>query len=362
MKKLCLLFTAAFAVLPLMALRCGDKAAELPNLKYLNGQRRSTALPGRKGTLRILTFLHVHSGGTSGTVRTLLTLEKLYGSKVELTAITPDPESDAALLKGVFRQSRTAFAVDSNRRITMQYMAGSLLYPRSFVIDADSKIIWCGETVDLGEMLQAYFAGNFDQEGSVKICPMLDELQTLLRESSERKMKQLSEKIFAIDPAHPAALRMRLFSLENSRRIPQAWHLLRERLKDAPGNARLYFTAVDFISRYPYFQRFLKMLLADFERHVKDREAGIMMAAELLKRFKYELTALEYAHRLAGSSAPFQKELLPVWYAVRARIAYLAGDTDKAVSWQKKASAGRKGADLMLEYFTGVSELKKRLP
>jgi hypothetical protein len=362
MKKLCLLFMTVSAVLPLMALRCGDKAAELPNLKYFNGQRRPVALPGRKGTLRVLTFLHVHANGTAGTVRMLSTLARLHGSKVELTVITPDPESDAALLKGYFRQSQAAFAVDSGRRITMQYMAGSLLYPRSFVIDADSKIIWCGETVDLGEMLQTFFAGNFDREGAAKICPMLDELQTLLRESSERKMKQLTDRIFAIDPAHPAALRMRLFALENSRRIPQAWQLLRERLKAAPGIARLYFTAVDFISRYPYFQSSLKMLLEDFERHIKEREPGIMMATELLKRFKYDLTALEYADRLAGAAEPSQKELRQVWFALRAMIAYLAGDTGKAVSWQKKASAGRRGPDRMLEYFTGAAAIRKRLP
>ena len=87
-----------------------------------------------------------------------------------------------------------------------------------------------------------------------------------------------------------------------------------------------------------------------------------MMATELLKRFKFDLTALEYADRLAGRTEPSQKELRQVWFALRAMIAYLAGDTAKAVSWQKKASAGSRNPDLMLEYFTGAAALKKRLP
>ena len=352
----------AAAVLPLMALRCGDKAAELPNLKYFHGQRRPVALPGRKGTLRVLTFLHVHANGTAGTVRSLSALARLYGSKVELTAITPDPESDAALLRGYFRGSPAAFAVDSGRRITMQYMAGSLLYPRSFVIDADSKIIWCGETVDLGEMLQNCFSNRFDVSASEKVCPMLEEMQTLLPETGERKMKQVTDRIFAISPAHPAALRMRLFTLENSNRIPEAWKLINERLKAAPGAARLYFTALDFVSRYPFFRKELSSLLGRFENNIKTEDSRCMMAWELLQRFQYNITALEYANRLAGKTTPQKPELRRLWLAVRARVAYLAGDLPKAISCQKKLTIPGAPADTMLEYFTGAEKLKKDLP
>ena len=190
---------------------------------------------------------------------------------------------------------------------------------------------------------------------------MLDELQTLLRESSERKMKQLTEKIFEISPAHPAALRMRLFALENSNRIPEAWKLINERLKAAPGAARLYFTALDFVSRYPFFRKDLRQNLQRFEANVKAPESRCMMAWELLKRFKYNITALEYANILLGVNAPQKAELRRLWSAARAQVAYQAGDLPKAIKYQQQVSAAPGQKDPILEFFKKAKELKGRL-
>lgn len=367
MKKLYLLILLVAAASPLAALRCGEKAAELPNLKYLHGSRIQVSAPAAPGTLRILTFVHTRAQGAQGTAAMLTALDSIHKNRVTQIMITPDPESDAASLLPLIRRSRTALALDSSRRITMQYMAGSLLFPKSFVIDHKGTIIWCGESVDLGEMLQNYFAGTFDRSATEKVCPMLDELQTLLRESSERKMKQLTDKIFAIVPDHPGALRMRLFALENSSRIPQAWELLQSRLKAAPGSARLYFTAIDFVSRYGYFRSRLGDVLSQFDRNVKSGDSRCMMAWELLKRFQYNLQALEYANKLLGTQAPRSFELRRVWLAARAQVAYLAGDLPKAIAYQKQISAlnlslGIKTPDPLLEYFTGAEKLKKALP
>ena len=364
MKKLFfVVFLAFLTALPLRALQCGAKAVELTNLKYLNGFRAPAPSPAEKNTLRVLTFIHTYDRSSSGTLRMLLTLEKLYPTRIRQTVITPDPESDAVKLLPLFKQSKTAFAVDSSRRLTMQYMAGSLLYPKSFVIDSKGNLIWCGETVDLSEMLQEFFAGTFDHSAAEKLCPLLNELQTLLRESSERKMKQLTDRIFAIAPAHAGALRMRLFALENSNRIPQAWELLNQCIKAAPGKTRVYFTALDFMSRFPYFQSAMGELLAGFERNIKDPDARCMMAWELLKRFQYNLTSLEYANTLLGSAPPALPRLRSAWFAARARVAYLAGDLPKAIAFQKQvAPANARGKDPVLEYFTGAEKLKKRLP
>ena len=361
MKKLCLLTLLFLAALPLAALRCGDKAAELPRLKYLHGVPRKAAGTAAEGTLRILTFMHTRVQGIRGTVSMLQALDAMHKGKLLQTAITPDPESDAAALLPLFRQSRIAFAADTSRRITMQYMAGSLLFPKSFVIDHKGKIIWCGETVDLGEMLQEYFSNRFDKKTAAKVCPMLDELQTLLRESSERKMRQLTARILALDPANPAALRMRLFALENSNRIPEAWALLSGRLQAVPGTARIYFTAIDFLSRYNFFQTSLASLLAQFNKHIKAPESRCMMAWELLKRFKYNITALEYANILLGVNAPQKAELRRLWSAARAQVAYQAGDLPKAIKYQQQVSAAPGQKDPILEFFKKAKELKGRL-
>lgn len=360
MKKCVLCLCVLLSALSLAALQCGEKAVELPVLKFLNGNRFPVAASLAADRLRIVTFVHTYARGVQSTVNMLKVLNNLHKNRIQQVVITPDPESDALVIAKAFRQSGIAFAVDSGRRITMQYMAGSLLYPKSFVIDRSGTVIWSGETVDLGEMIQAYFAGRFDAAAAEKISPMLDELQTLLRESSERKMKQLCDKIFDISPAHPGALRMRLFALENSNRIPQAWSLLQDRLKAAPAVARLYFTTVDFIGRYSYFKRFLPQVLADFERQVKEADPRCMMAWELLKRFQYDLQALEYAHILLGKTAPAAGEIRKVWFAARAQAAYLTGDVPKAIYYQQQCLPGDPAADPRLQFFKGVEKLKKR--
>ena len=362
MKKYCLLTLLFLTALPLAALRCGDKAVELPSMKYLHGMRMQLNQPAKEGTLKVLTFIHTRAQGSAGTVSMLLALDNIHKGRISQLLITPDPESDAMTLMGIVRRGRMGYAVDTNRRVTMQYMAGSLLFPKSFVIDHKGKIIWCGETVDLGEMLQNCCSNRFEVSASEKVCPMLEEMQTLLRETGERKMKQLTDRIFAISPAHPAALRMRLFALENSNRIPEAWKLINERLKAAPGAARLYFTALDFVSRYPFFRKELSSLLGRFENNIKTEDSRCMMAWELLQRFQYNITALEYANRLAGKTTPQKPELRRLWLAVRARVAYLAGDLPKAISYQKKLTIPGAPADTMLEYFTGAEKLKKDLP
>lgn len=348
--------------LDLAALRTGDKAVELPRLKFINGVQTPLALPLKQNVLRVVTFVLTRARGAEATVGMLVSLDRMYRGRVRQTVVTPDPESDALSLRGMLRDGGVAFGLDSSRRITLQYMAGSLLYPKSFVIDPEGVIIWCGETVDLGEMLQEYFAGTFDRKAEEKIAPMLEELQTLLRETSEPKMRALVNKIFAISPAHPGALRIRLFALENSNRIPQAWELLRERLKAAPRTARLYFTTIDFISRYAYFRPRLGGVLKDFSAQIHDPRHRCVMAWELLRRFQYDLTALESACALLGETPPADGELRLLWSAAKARTAYLTGDLAGAVRFQKAASRPGQGKDPMLEYFEGAAKLGTKRP
>ena len=362
MKRLFLLSLLVIGALDLAALRPGDKAAELPRLKFINGVQTPVALPLKQDVLRVVTFVLTRARGAEGTVGMLAALDRTYKGRVRQIVVTPDPESDALSLRGVLRSTGVAFGLDNSRRITLQYMGGSLLYPKSFVIDPGGVIIWSGETVDLGEMLQEYFAGTFDRKVAEKVSPMLEELQALLREGSEPRIRALANKIFELSPAHPGALRIRLFSLENSDRIPQAWELLEERLKAAPRTGRLYFTAIDFISRYAYFRPRLGGVLKTFSAQIPDPQLRCAMAWELLRRFQYDLTALDSACRLLGDTPPADAELRLLWYAAKARTAYLTGDLDGAVRFQKSASRPGQGKDPMLEYLEGAAKLGRKHP
>ena len=359
MKKISLFLFVFLAAFQLAALRCGDKAAELPRLKYISGRPVKVAAARNADDLRIVTFILTRAGNTGSSVAMLSALDQMYRGKIFQTIITPDPESDAMTIVPMLKNTNVSLAVDSGRRITMQYMAGSLLYPKSFVIDRSGNIIWAGESIDLSEMLQEFFAGTFDGEKEKKLAPMLEEMQSVLREGNERKMKKLCDRIFEISPAHPGALRMRLFSLENSGRMPAAWDLLEQRITAVPAKGRLYFTAVDFISRYRYFNPKLGQILKNFDRHVKDQTLRTSLAWELLNRFQFDITALVFADRLLGSEAPAESEFRRMWYASRARVACLTGDIEGAIRFQKQcAIPGRR--DPMLEYFEGAARLRSK--
>ena len=84
------------------------------------------------------------------------------------------------------------------------------------------------------------------------------------------------------------------------------------------------------------------------------------MAWELLQRFQYDLPALEYACRFLGETAPADPALRRLWCAGKARTAYLTGDLESAVRWQKQALPPGAKSDPMLEYFSGVARLRAK--
>ena len=109
MKKYVLCLCLLLFALSLAALQCGEKAVELPVLKYLNGNRFSVAVPLPDNQLRIVTFVHTYARGAQSTVNMLNAWSHLHKSRIRQIVITPDPESDALALANMFRQSGIAF-------------------------------------------------------------------------------------------------------------------------------------------------------------------------------------------------------------------------------------------------------------
>ena len=363
-----LFLTLSFQV---FALRPGDRATELAEVKMIRGQNLRLAPEGKNYTpppLRAVIFILCRAVNARSTIAMLDDLRRAYPEKLAIEVLTPDSAADAEALRSATADSKIALGVDPERRITQQYMAGSLIYPMAFLIDRRGIIVWCGEAVDLAEKIPTALDGKLSVSDEAKIAELTEELQQLLRDNSEIRMKRIADRIFSIDPGNAAALRIRLFTLENTGRIDAARELLDARLKEAPKLPRLYFTAVDFAARYGSSDAELERIVSNFERHVNDSATRVRMAWLLLERFPYHPSALKASARMLRQ--PLPEAALPRANAAagRAVLEYRLGNIGTALELQQEAvkilnQAGSSdelnGAKAREAYFRTVLELKK---
>jgi tetratricopeptide (TPR) repeat protein len=371
MKKLLLgILSAAVCVSPLFALRPGDKALKLDKVRAIRGKVLELSPLGSdtpQPELRAAVFLLCRAVNSGSTAAMLNDLERKYAGKLQIAIVTPDPTVDAEEFKVATADFPVALAVDVERKLTKEYMAGSLLYPMAFLVNRDGVIVWCGEAVDLAEKIQPALDGKLSIGTEAKIAELVAELQQLLRDNSDTSMRKVTSKIFDLEPGNAAAMRIRLFHLENTGRIPEARKLIDEQLKAAPKLVRLYFTAVDFAARYGYSDAELNVIVAAFERNISDPAVRVRMAWMLLERFPYHPSALRAAAATLRRKLPADPVPRANAAAARALLEYRLGNVDEALKYQRETvrllnqvgtetelnSAKRREA-----YFRVVSELK----
>ena len=370
MKKLFLcLLTAAVAV-PLFALHPGDRALKLDRVRAIRGEvpdlsplDRNTPQP----ELRAVVFLLCRAVNSVSTAAMLDDLNRKYAGRVRIAIVTPDPTADAEEFKLATSALAVPLAVDVERKLTKEYMAGSLLYPMAFLVGRDGVILWCGEAVDLAEKIRPALEGKLSVKTEARIAEAVAELQQLLRDQSDTKMRRTVDRIFSLEPGNAAAMRIRLFTLENSGRIDEARQLIDEQLKAAPKLVRLYFTAVDFAARYQYSDGELALVIGAFDRNIADPANRIRMAWMLLERFPYHPSALRFAAKVLRQPLPQPGVLRANAAAGRALLEYRLGSVEKALDYQREAvrllnqvgsEAELSAAKLREAYFRAVLELK----
>ena len=368
-KSLFLALALTLCAVPLFALRPGDKALRLDKVRMVRGSAVDVApLPDKNGPeLRAVVFLLCRAENALATVGMLHDLERTFGGRLKTAVVTPDPTPDAEALKAATGVAPVAIGVDVERELTKQYMAGSLLYPMAFLVDRRGVILWCGEAVDLAEKIQPALDGRISVKNEAEIAAAVAELQQLLRDNSETRMRRLVKRIFSLEPGNAAAMRIRMFTLENTGRIDEARKLIDEQLKAAPKLVRLYFTAVDFAARYQYSDGELALVIGAFDRNIADPANRIRMAWMLLERFPYHPSALRFAAKVLRQPLPQPGVLRANAAAGRALLEYRLGSVEKALDYQREAvrllnqvgsEAELSAAKLREAYFRAVLELK----
>lgn len=372
MKKLLLtLLFVAVCSAPLFALRPGDRALKLDRKVRVIRGKATDLSPLDDETpqpeLRAVVFLLCRAVNSISTAAMLDDLGRKYPGRLEVTIVTPDPTADAEEFKLATANSPVPLAVDVERKLTKEYMAGSLLYPMAFLVDRRGVIVWCGEAMDMAEKIQPALDGKISIATEAKIAELVADLQQLLRDQSDTKMRRVVDRIFDLEPGNAAAMRIRLFYLENTGRIPEARKLIDEQLKAAPRLVRLYFTAVDFAARYDYTDAELERIVGAFTRNIADPAARVRMAWMLLERFPYYPSALRMAAATLRQKLPDPPILRANAAAGRALLEYRLGNVEEALRYQREAvrllnqvgtEAELNSAKRREAYFRGVLEMK----
>lgn len=371
MKKIALIaLSAVFSACTAFALHPGDRAPATEGLKMIRG--KAIEIPPKDKNagpqLRALVFLLCRTPGAASGLAMLEDIRREYPNSLAIEVVSLDSEQDAEELLKSVNAPDVAFGIDAEHTITPKYMAGRRIYPTAFLIGRDGVVLWCGEAMDMAEKIPAALDGKLSVSDEAEVSRLVAELQQLMRDNSESRMSRTVERIFAIDPGNAAALRLRLFTLENTGRIEQAKKLVDERIKAAPELVRLYFTAADLAARRGCSDAELERLAAAFERNIADADARVRMGWMLLERFPYHPSALRAAARMLRS--PLPEAPLPRANAAagRALLEYRLGNTQQALELQREAVEllNRAGSADALEsaknreaYYKSVLELSK---
>ena len=340
MKKFFIFCLAALFAAPLFALRPGDQAVPLTGVRMLRGNNPDLApADGKHKTalLRAVVVLLCRAVDSPGTVAMLNDIRRRNRDKIEIWIVTPDDVSDARDLIAATGEHGVAFGLDPDRKLTRKYMEGALLYPMAFLIDRKGTIVWCGEAMDLAEKIEPALAGRLVPADERRIFSLVVELQQLMRDNSENKMKQTADRIFRLEPGNAAAMRIRLFYLTNTNRADAARELIDSQLKAAPKLSRLYFTAVDFAAASSYSNAELERLVETFERNITDPVLQVRMAWMLLDRFPYYPSALRAAAKILRKPLPPEPLARANAAAGRALLEYRLGHLEAAIAYQDEA-------------------------
>ncbi len=352
MMKAGLIAMACFAGLGAFALRPGDPVEEL-KVKWIQGGPLAVLPPKnpdpKAPEYKAVVFLLTRSANRDETLNLLNYLRRTHAGAVRFAVVTPDREEDAAAMLKARPDFTLPVGVDGDRRITSQYMSGSLLFPMAFLFDREGEIVWNGEAVDLDEVLQACRSGSFNRKVQPKLAPLLDELQALLRDNNERRMESVVDSILALDPGNPAALRIRMFVLESNGRADEARKLIDAQIAAIPSRERLYFAALDLLSRHPVPGRLEALVGRYWESVGKNPAADNAMAWQLLNTMPGDPVALAAARRLAARAAAAPAGSIPeraALAATRALLEYRLGRPAEALKLQQESTALWKQAQL----------------
>lgn len=325
----------------LWALRTGDMAKDVSSrwkdLKHFQ-VKYNTVDKRNSDKLKVLIFCYP----TNEDFKTLLplidTIDKQEHVKMAFVA-----NNDSEVVLFLTQNPEFKHPITADKKAVTEYMAGSLLYPKAFVIDYKNQIIWDGELIDVLDMVTRYKKGTFNEANAVAISKQLDQIQIAMRNGDDFKAERAVAEILKLEPVNMPALRMRIFMLENTNRQAQAYELLNKQKSLYPDEPQLYLLMLDLASRYNDLSINAAQLGEEFaKRKLGTLNEQILFSWILLNSFNFNYEAimsskllLENAKNNLASGTKLEQAL---YNSTSALLAYRTGKIAQALEFQTQAS------------------------
>ena len=116
-------------------------------------------------------------------------------------------------------------------------------------------------------ILKKIYNNTYDMTVQEEVSPLKQTLELSLRSGNISEIIKISDKILKLDPENGFAIRMRMFTYENQRQISKAWKFLNSLIKKTPGNTMLYFVKLDFVSRFPQYNKYAAELAEEIRKN-----------------------------------------------------------------------------------------------
>jgi len=381
MKKFFLvILLISFYSLAAFALQTGQKAVKLKVSKWLkNGpvllQIGKEVPESRKKDLFVIVLWGAWSPASRESVPMLVYLQNKYSDKgLQIIAISREKTDVVSKFLDEHPQINYAVAIDSESLTTLHYLGESRLLPRIYIINTDSRIVWDGEVADLAMILKKMYKGTYNAFIQRKVSSLQQELEVSLRSGNVSETIKISDKILELDPDNGFAIRMRMFVYENRRQTDKAWDFLNSLIKKTPDNTMLYFVKLDFVSRFPQYNKYAAELAEEIKKHFhNDAQMLNNMAWGLLTRFPFDGDVLPLAAACAqralelSSTNKNNKAFHASCLNTMALVYYRSGMVKKALETQRKVSKlamgdkAQDGSHHAEKLYKSALELQKKL-
>jgi len=346
-KSLAMAVLIALLIPQAFALRTGDRATEVQGTFVRGFSFRFVPINSeqrKNGKIKVLICFNAWLESSREFVPLISQLAQKYEKTVKFMMATSDGRPDTERFAKDFPDLKVSIAGSAKTSVD-QYMSGSMLYPKAFVIDKAGTIVWDGEVIDLVEALERITSGKFDLEKNKKLSKLVDELQTAMRSGDEQTGSRAAEEILKIEPGHSAAIRLRTFMLESINRNKDAYLLLEQQKKLLPKSNKIHLYMLDFVLRHEEFGDCCTMVLRGLDGSDAQRPQKMMMLWRALLARPLDPVLLSYgcestaAYVQADAASAFPKEERRLLLTLRALLAYRTGNLAQAVNFQTQAIA-----------------------
>lgn len=369
-----------FCVLNVFALQTGQDAVKLKISKWLKNGPVSLRI-GKKFSedkqkdIFVLVLWGAWSPACRESVPMLVHLQNKYRDKgMKIIAVSREKRDIVENFLDEHPLINYAVAVDDQSLTTLHYLGESRLLPRIYIINTKSKIIWDGEIADLAMILGKIYKGTYSASIQQAISRYQQELEVSLRSGNVKETIKTSDKILKLDPENGFAIRMRMFVYENQRQIDKAWDFINSRIKKTPKNTMLYFVKLDFISRFPQYNKYSTKLAKEIKKHFNNNAQMLNnMAWGLLTRFPFDGKVLQSAAECAqralelSSADKNNKSFHASCLNTIALVYYRCGMVKEALETQRKVAKiamgykAKHSSDNAEQLYKSALELQKKL-